>query len=422
MEAVMLEQYFLRPTTVDRIRSNWLGPQIERYVEWMHVQKYAQRNVTRRVALLCHFADFAKTNGATDLASASSLVEKFGDHWMADNRCWNLQTRPKLRRDICSVIRQMLRLILEGRVTRERGHPPFQFQSEAPRFFKYLLEERGMNKLTVARYLRELNRLADYLKRVGVASLSELSPQLLSSFVVDTAPKLAPNTRRDLCGVIRTFLRFLYRERIVAEDLSVTFEVPKLFRLSNVPRSITWGEVRRVLQVVDRRTVRGRRDYAILLMLVTYGLRACEVAKLTLDDIDWKHERLQIPDRKAGNCTAYPLAGVVAEALIDYLKNGRPEAGERRLFLRVVAPQGPLGAGGVGASVALYLQKAGIKVHRAGSHTLRHTCVQRLIDAEFPLKTIGDYVGHRRPQSTEVYTKVAIETLREVAMGDGEAL
>ncbi len=418
----MLEQYFLRPTTVDRIRSNWLAPQIEQYVEWMHAQKYAGHNIIRRIALLCHFADFARTNGATDLPSASPLVEKFGDHWIAGNRCWNLETRPRLRRDICSIIRQMLRLTLEGRVTRERGRPRFLFQSEAPGFFRYLTEERGLNKLTVARYLRYLNRLADYLRRVEVMSLGDLSPQLLSSFVVETAPKLARNTRRDLCGVIRTFLRYLYRERIVAEDLSVTFEVPKLFRLSNVPRSITWGEVRRVLEVVDRRTARGRRDYAILLMLVTYGLRACEVAKLTLDDIDWKHERLQIPDRKAGNCTAYPLAGVVAEALIDYLKNGRPETAERRLFLRVVAPQGPLGTGGVGASVALYLQKAGIKVHRAGSHTLRHTCVQRLIDAEFPLKTIGDYVGHRRPQSTEVYAKVAIETLREVGMGDGEAL
>ena len=157
----MLEQYFLRPTTVDRIRSNWLAPQIEQYAAWMHAQKYAGRNITRRIALLCHFADFARTNGATDLASASSLVEKFGDHWIAGSRCWNLETRPKLRRDICSVIRQMLRLILEGRVTRERGHPPFQFQSETPRFFKYLLEERGMNKLTVARYLRELNRLLE---------------------------------------------------------------------------------------------------------------------------------------------------------------------------------------------------------------------------------------------------------------------
>jgi site-specific recombinase XerD len=253
-------------------------------------------------------------------------------------------------------------------------------------------------------------------------SLRDLSPQLLSSFVVETAPGLARTTHRDLCGVIRTFLRFLYRERIVAEDLSVTFEVPRMFRLSNVPRSITWEEVRRVLDAVDRRTVRGRRDYAILLMLVTYGLRTCEVAKLTLDDIDWKHEHLQIPDRKAGNCTAYPLAGVVAEALIDYLKNGRPQTTERRLFLRVVAPHGPIGNGGVASSVALYLQKAGIKVHRGGSHTLRHTCVQRLMDAEFPLKTIGDYVGHRRSQSTEVYTKVAIATLREVAIDDGGAL
>ena len=204
----MLEQYFLRPTTVDRIRSNWLAPQIEQYVEWMHTQKYAGQNVTRRISLLCHFADFARTNGATDLASASPLVEKFGDRWIAGNRCWNLQTRPRLRRDICSIIRQMLRLTLEGRVTRERGRPPFRFQSEAPGFFQYLTEERGLNKLTLARYHRYLNRLADYLRRIEVASLRDLSPQLLSSFVVETAPKLARNTRRDLCTVIRTFLRF----------------------------------------------------------------------------------------------------------------------------------------------------------------------------------------------------------------------
>lgn len=101
------------------------------------------------------------------------------------------------------------------------------------------------------------------------------------------------------------------------------------------------------------------------------------------------------------------------EALIEYLKNGRLETAERWFFLRVVAPQGPLGTGGVDASVALYLQNVEIKVHRAGSHTLRHTSVQRLIEAEFPLKTIGDHVGHRRSQSTEVYAKVAIETLRE---------
>jgi integrase len=177
-----------------------------------------------------------------------------------------------------------------------------------------------------------------------------------------------------------------------------------------------------MLEAVDRRTVRGRRDYALLLLLVTYGLRACEVAKLALDDIDWKHERLRIPERKAGHSTAYPLAGVVAEALIDYLHHGRPLTADRHIFFRAVAPRAPITDGAVTPIVVFYLKRAGVNVRCPGSHTLRHTCVQRLIDAEFPLKTIGDYVGHRSPQSTEIYTKVALATLREVAMGDGEVL
>jgi integrase/recombinase XerD len=208
----------------------------------------------------------------------------------------------------------------------------------------------------------------------------------------------------------------------VTENLSASIEMPQIYRLAHVPRSITWDEVRRVLEVIDRRTARGRRDYAILLLLVTYGLRACEVSRLALDDIDWKNERLRIPERKAGHCTAYPLAGVAAEALIEYLKKGRPKTADRHVFFRTIAPQAPITSGAVAASVAHYLHKAGIKVHRAGSHTLRHTCVQRLVDAEFPLKIIGDYVGHRSPESTQIYTKVAIASLREVAMGDGEAL
>jgi integrase len=198
--------------------------------------------------------------------------------------------------------------------------------------------------------------------------------------------------------------------------------MPQTFRLADVPRAITWDEVRRMLAAVDRRTVRGRRDYAILLLLVTYGLRAHEVAKLTLDDIDWKRERLQVPERKAGHWTVYPLASVIAEALIDYLKRDRPQTTDRHLFFRVLAPRLPISHATVSSSAADYLRKAGIKVHRAGSHTLRHTCVQRLIDAEFPLKTIGDYVGHGSADSTKIYSKIQIAALREVAMGDGEAL
>ena len=218
------------------------------------------------------------------------------------------------------------------------------------------------------------------------------------------------------------FLRYCHRERILSEDLSAAVEMPQSYRLADIPRAITWEQVRIMLQAVDRRTVRGRRDYAILLLLVTYGLRAHEVVKLTLDDFDWQQERFQVPARKAGHWSAYPLANVVAEAIIDYLQHGRPQTTDRHLFFRVLAPHRPITNAAVSSSVADYLRKAGIHVHRPGAHTLRHTCVQRLIDAEFPLKTIGDYIGHRSPQSTEIYSKVALSALREVAQGDGEAL
>jgi integrase len=197
-------------------------------------------------------------------------------------------------------------------------------------------------------------------------------------------------------------------------------EWPQVFRLSGIPRSISWTEVGRVLAGVDRRTPCGRRDYAILLLLVTYGLRGREVAALTLDHIDWKRERLAIPERKAGHSTAFPLSKSVGEALVAYLQHGRPTTTDRHVFFRSAAPLRPIGSAAVSACARRYLLRAGVRVPRPGSHTLRHTLVQRLVDADFALKEIGDFVGHRSPASTQIYGKVAVESLRRVALGDGE--
>jgi len=205
-------------------------------------------------------------------------------------------------------------------------------------------------------------------------------------------------------------------------DLSPTVEAPPVYRLAHIPRSITWDEVRRMLEMIDCRTIVGRRDYAILLLLVTYGLRAREVAGLCLEDIDWQHDRLRVPERKAGHSTAYPLSPLVGEAIVAYLRSGRPTSTSRRLFFRVMAPFEPIKHNAVSCRATYYLLKAGVVVPRPGSHTLRHTCVQRLVDAGWPLKHIGDYIGHRSPASTEIYSKVAVETLREVACGDGEEI
>ena len=221
---------------------------------------------------------------------------------------------------------------------------------------------------------------------------------------------------------MRLLLRYLYRQQAIARNLSPLIEAPKNYRSSTIPRSISREDVQRTLESADRRAGSGKRDYAVLMLLVTYGLRARGVAALTLDDIDWRSEKLAVRMRKAGHSTVYPLSPATGEALLDYIKHGRPETAERCVFLRSRAPRIPISHRIVSIQATRYLRKAGVKIARAGSHTLRHSCAQRLIDADFSLKVIGDYLGHRSTSSTEIYSKVAIEALREVALGDGEEI
>ena len=141
---------------------------------------------------------------------------------------------------------------------------------------------------------------------------------------------------------------------------------------------------------------------------------------MTLDHIDWTRERLSVPGRKGGHSTAFPLLSSVGEALVDYLKHGRPQSAERHVFFMAFAPVRPISHTAVSSLPRSIWSKAGIQVSRPGSHLALDSCVQRLVDADFSLKTIGDFVGHRSPKTTEIYTKAAVESLREVALGDGE--
>lgn len=419
----MLEEYFVRPDTVDRIRASWIGPQAERYVDWLSGQGYRARTVLHRVPLLVAFGEFAWARGARSVEDLPGHVEAFVADRVVHRRALGRGGPPKQEpsKEFRGPVEQMLELVLPGFSRRGRRHHELPFCRSVPGFFDYLSFERGLRPDSIRAYRHHLARFEGYLAGIGVRRLRELSPAILSAFVAErSAVGLAKTTVRDCCGVLRVFLRYAHRQGHLRGDLSMAVEWPQIYRLSSIPRSISWAEVGEVLAGVDRRTTAGKRDYAILLLLVTYGLRGREVAALTLDDIDWKRERLAVPERKAGHSTAFPLSTVVGAALVDYLQHGRPQTTERRVFFRAAAPLCPVGPAAVSAIARRYLVKAGISVPRPGSHTLRHTAVQRLVDADFPLKVIGDFVGHRSPRSTEVYAKVAIEPLREVALGNGE--
>lgn len=420
----MLERFFIQPSTVDRIRASWIGEPIERYVDWLAENGYAARNVHCRVPILVRFGAFAASRGIQRVDELPAQVDGFVAEWL---RTRGGRSSAAARWKIASVVRnaieQMLRVTLaDHALGNHRPHAPDPFVDQASGFFAYLREERGLREASIRHYGHFLRRFEAYLGRIGCADLGALSPPILGAFVTEAAGTFGRTAMIGLCSALRVFLRYLRREGIIARDLSRGIEPPQVYRLADLPRSIGWDEVRRMLEAVDRRTPVGRRDYAILLLLITYGLRAREVAHLTLDDLDWKRERLHVRERKADHVAVYPLSPVVGEAVLAYLQHGRPKISDRHLFFRHLAPHRPLTFEAVSSRASHYLHKAGVPVRRAGSHTLRHACVQRLVDAGFPLKTIGDYVGHRSASSTEIYAKVAVETLRDVALGDGEAL
>ena len=418
----MLDEYYVRPQAVDRIRSSWIGSEIERYVVWLAERRYSRGSVRCRVPVVFAFGEFAWAGGARSVGDLPAHVEAFVAERVPEHRAAQLgdgAVRQRVK-NVRGPIEQMLRLVVPGFTGIRRSLLEVPFIDELPGFFEYLRCERGLRPASLQGYGCWLRSFERYLERVGVRQLVELSPAVIGAFVVERSAGLATASVGLLCGALRGFLRYAYREGVLASDLSKTVDRPRTYRLSDIPRSISPAEVSQVLGCVDRTSVGGKRDYAALLLLATYGLRSREIAALTLDHIDWRRERLSVPGRKGGHSTAFPLSSPVGEALVDYLKHGRPQSAERHVFFSALAPPRPISPTAVSKLATKYLLKAGIQVPRPGSHTLRHSCVQRLVDADFSLKTIGDFVGHRSPKATEIYTKVAVESLREIALGDGE--
>jgi site-specific recombinase XerD len=173
--------------------------------------------------------------------------------------------------------------------------------------------------------------------------------------------------------------------------------------------------VRRLLGMVDVREPNGRRNYAMLLLIASYGLRGCEVRALRLNDVDWAHDEIVIFAPKTGRRRVLPLTRPAGEAVLDYLLAERPPSRHREVFLSSRPPHGPLRSK-INPWLGRQLDKAGIVTDRRGAHILRHSLAVHLLRSGETLKSIGDLLGHRRPDTTFIYTKLQVDDLRSVAL------
>jgi site-specific recombinase XerD len=219
----MLERYFLRPNTVDKIRASWIGEPIEQYVTWLTEQNYSSRSVLQRVPLLLRFGAFAHSRGARNWAELPDYVEPFVDAWLFDRGQKKVAQKARIEaiRSIRGPIQHWLRLVVPGYCGGRRGYQLSDpFADGAPGFFSYLRSERGLRESTISQYIHQLRYFEAYLQKIKLYALSELSATVLSAFITERSQGFGKRAVQRVCGTLRVFLRYLYRENLISRDQS----------------------------------------------------------------------------------------------------------------------------------------------------------------------------------------------------------
>jgi len=282
-------------------------------------------------------------------------------------------------------------------------------------FERYLMQERCLSQATLRNTLPFVRRFLADRFGTGPVSLADIRPLDITHFVLRYARALSPSRAKLLVGALRSYFRFLFLRGEIATNLGAAVPTVADWRLSSLPKSIEPEQVERLLKSCDRRTATGRRDYAVLLLLARLGLRAGEVMALTLDDLDWGAGELSVRG-KGSRRDQLPMPQDVGEALVAYLRNGRPRCTTRRVFLTARAPIRELdGHQAAGCIVRRALARAGIHSARKGAHLLRHSLAVRMLRRGASLAEIGEILRHRRLDTTAIYAKVDLTALRALA-------
>jgi integrase/recombinase XerD len=396
-----IERYFRRGCFRRRLRASLLDPYWDGFIGAMEQRGYQRYTIYRSVEIALPFAEYAAAMGISVHALGDAVVERYLEVRCYRESSWCL-------RHVVDFLRE--RGVLHASATRRASTSPalvIEYQG-------FLRDHRGISDdraalhgVHVAAFLKDLGRIGN------AKGIRSLTPAAVHAFIVGRADKLSRSDRKTMCTALRGFLRFLLVRGYLRRDLVSCVPVIPSFKLDRLPRGIDWDGIQRILAVIDRSTPVGCRDYAMLLLLATYGMRVGQLCSLRLDDVDWRRQTIRIRAAKGGKDTILPLRKSVGEALINYLRHARPRRSYREIFLRIRAPLTPMRH--VSAQIRPYARKAGVPPP-FGAHAWRHACATRMLAKGQSLKTIRDILGHRSIESTFIYAKVDVEMLRQAAL------
>ena len=384
-----------------------LGPLIDAYAAWLHEHQYTRRSSRYELRMAARVSEFLQGEG----------FRKIEDIRQSDLQTCYQWFRRRFPKEEGSVRVLEKFLVEKALVCAQSASEPSHEDALLNRYMAHLRDDHGYVAATIQ---RQCCIVAEFLGEINFREqpyrLAQVSMADIEGFIRHLAKRMGRVALQKPIAVIRHFLRFLATRGVIRHGLDSQIDTPRVYRQENLPRALPWTTVEAFLHSIDRNTFTGKRDYAMFSLMATYGLRACDVVALKLDDIKWRFGCIRICQTKTGNPLELPLTHEVSSALYDYLK-GVPRYGQyRQVFLRLRAPGGTLKPTAVTEAFQAWSRKSGLDIPFQGTYCLRHSYALHLFHHGLPLKTIGDLLGHRSPESTAVYIRLVTEDLREVPL------
>lgn len=409
----MLEHYYKERRSLVDFRRGPLGPYFDGFAAYLKARGYAHYHTKMILGRGCLFNTYLMDHGITSCRRVTrSLIEPFLNLYQPDS---TRRSHYVIWMDTQRAVNHLFAyLVTVGVLTPDVPKPAVTSYSWVLEPYLTYLEEGERTERTIQRIRGQLSQ---FLEGLGVA----VTRQYLKGLKAETFEAAvkqylgtSPDNLRRLASTLRGFLQFCAQRRYTATDFSGMIPRVPTYRLAALPRGLEESDLQRILARIDQASPVGCRDYAMMLLLMAYGIRGAQVAALVLEDICWPRSTIRIRASKGGKEVVLPLLASVGEAILRYLRH-RPACPCRQIFLATHAPFRPVTGLAISRRVREHFQDAGVTVPRGGSSTLRHSWAIRALAHDIPMKAIADVLGHRDLNTSFIYAKADLHTLRQVA-------
>lgn len=403
----MYNSLLFQPSAISRANVGPIGPYLPGYVAFLQQQRYSASTIKSNIQAARAFSQWLDHRRIPLAQVSEQVLENYRARFRRKRR------RPSLPTKVCG-LPKLLNWMRNEKVIACPSHTPETEQQRClARFDHHLANVHGISQTTVHKYLRCAARFFDALFGNSAPDWTTITADCVRAFVISDSQQ---HHVRDTICALRATLRFLTIEKAIHAGLIGAVPSIRKARLADIPCYLPQIDVQRVIAVCDSKKPIDIRDKTIITLLARLGLRAGEIARIALEDIDWTEGRLLVRAGKTNRERALPLAEDLGRAILRYLRYARPRSSHRSLFIRHRAPFSPLSSYTISWIAGCRLKQAGVAAARFGSHVFRHSAATQMVRRGTSLKDIADILGHQHIGTTNIYAKLDLASLVCVAL------